>query len=101
MKSFGMQSGTHSEFVGKVTESLQGRELGKIVSLEATPQEVIVTFSKLGTSEIVYTCSAASAGGFHATLKGEKIAFTHRAFRSDMESKLAKVMEKLGATVSI
>lgn len=87
-----------SDFVQKVTESLSGRELGKIVTLNTAPSEVSIIFSKLGKSEVVYNLTS-SDNGFKCEFKSEKIALTHRPLRNDIESKLARVLEENGASV--
>ena len=99
MKSISMPVGDATGFVQKISDSLASRELGKIVSLSTKGNEILVKFSKLGTSEIKYRCAPSEKGGFVATLESEKIAFAHKVFRNDIEAKLASVMSKHGATI--
>ena len=100
IKSFSVQSGSANDFVKKVTDSLSGRELGKIASVSLSGEDVIITFSKLGKSEVIFSLNK-NDNGFKCIHKSEKISFTHKAFRSDIEGKLSKVLELNGAKVEI
>jgi hypothetical protein len=86
------------EFLAKVEAAIEGREIAKIVSFKGSPSEIVVIFSKLGTTEIKYEVKP-DGQGFAATLKSEKIALAHRPFKADIESKLMGVMERIGARV--
>ena len=96
MKGFASTEISISQFVTNVEAALAGRDLGEIVSFKQTGSELLVTFSKLGKSELRYSIENAS-GGFKAKLIAEKIALTHRPLKSDITSRLARVMEKHGA----
>ena len=98
IKSFSVSNFSVSEFIKKVSDSLSQRELGKIASVSLNGENVIITFSKLGKSEVVYTLKNLPEG-FECIHKSEKISLTHKAFRSDIESKLSKVLESNGAKV--
>jgi hypothetical protein len=98
IKSFSVQSGSANDFVKKVTNSLSERELGKIASLSLSGEDVIITFSKLGKSEVIFSLNN-DESGFKCIHKSEKISFAHKAFRSDIEEKLSKVLELNGAEV--
>ena len=100
MKTIHVIDCTPTVFAKKVTEAIASRSLGKIVNISATDSQILVKFSKLGSSEIIYECLASLPAGFKATLKSEKIAFAHRVFRADIEAKLAAVMEKQGAQIN-
>lgn len=100
IKSFSVSSGTANDFIKKVTDSLSGRELGKIASVSLSGENVVIKFSKLGTSEVIFNLNK-DTNGFKCTHQSEKIAFTHKAFRSDIEGKLSKVLELNGAKVEI
>lgn len=99
IKGFEVNGLALEEFVSKITDELAGRELGKIVSLKKDGADLLVVFSKLGTSEIRFQVETASQG-FKVALKSEKIAFAHKPFRAEMEAKLASVLTKNGAQVS-
>ena len=77
IKSFSVQFDTANNFVKKVTESLSGRELGKIATLSLSGENVIITFSKLGKSEVIFSINLAE-NGFKCIHKSEKISFTHK-----------------------
>lgn len=98
IKSFS-SSLSPTEFVTKATEALAGRELGKIVSMELQEAEMIILFKKLGTSKVFFSLTKDNSG-FTCEHKDEKIALTHKALRSDIEAKLAKVLESIGTQVS-
>lgn len=95
IKSF-EAAGSTDEFVTTISSELSKRELGKIVSLKKDGSDLLVVFSKLGTSEIRFQIDVVGQG-FKATLKNEKIAFAHRPFRGDIEAKLASILSKNGA----
>jgi|GEM_PF-591579 len=99
MKSIQTEGMNTQDFVDKMKGALEGREIGKIVSFRATASEIVVVFSKLGTTEITYSVAPAGTG-FMATLKNEKVAFAHKPFRTDMEAKLMHIMKKIGAKVN-
>jgi len=85
-----------SQFVKNVENALEGRDLGEIVSFKLSGNELFVTFSKLGKSELKYVIEGGTEG-FKAKLIAEKIALTHRPLKSDITARLARVMEKQGA----
>ena len=98
IKSFQVQNSTPQEFITKITDALSGRDLGKIVTMSTLENQVIIAFSKLGKSEVIFSLKS-EASQFSCEHKSEKIAFTHKALRSVIEAKLAKVLESAGATV--
>lgn len=100
MKSIELEAQAPQAFIQSVRAALEGREIGKIASFRVSDTEIAVVFSKLGTTELVYEVKP-KGSGFVATLKSEKVAFAHRAFRTDIEAKLRKIMEKCGAKVSV
>lgn len=99
IKSFSVPSGSANDFVKKVADSLAERELGKIASVSLSGEDVVITFSKFGKSEVIFSLSSHKDNGFKCIHKSEKISFTHKAFRSDIEEKLSKVLELNGAEV--
>ena len=99
IKSFQVQNSNSQEFIAKVTNALSGRDLGKIASMSVSGENMLISFSKLGKSEVVFAIVQEGAS-FTCTHKSEKIAFTHKALRNDIEAKLAKVLESVGATVT-
>ena len=53
---------------------------------------MIILFKKLGTSKVFFSLTKDNSG-FTCKHKDEKIALTHKALRSDIEAKLAKVLD--------
>ena len=99
IRSFSFDNADPAAFARAFTAALQGRELGRILSLTATPQSLVIKMSKLGTSELTYAVTQAADGRRTATLNHEKIALAHRAFRSEIERKLGKVLASCGASL--
>lgn len=99
MKTIESESQSPQAFIDGVRAAIEGREIAKIASFRVSPTEIAVVFSKLGTTELVYDVKTKGAG-FVASLKSEKVAFAHRAFRADIEGKLRRVMEKCGAKIA-
>jgi hypothetical protein len=98
IKSFQVQNASPEEFIRKITDALSGRELGKIASMSLSGNNIVVTFSKLGKTEVIFSLTKES-DKFTCNHQSEKVALTHRALRGDIESKLAKVLESVGANV--
>ncbi|WP_186643603.1 hypothetical protein [Fluviispira vulneris] len=99
IKSFAVESSSPADFIKKVTDSLAGRELGKIASMSVKENNIVIMFSKLGKSEVIFNIKNED-NGFSCTHSSEKIALTHKALRGDIEGKLAKVLESNGAKVT-
>lgn len=98
IKSFVVPNAAPQEFVDKISHALSGRDLGKMTTITLSGDNMLITFSKLGKSEVAFALVKEGAG-FSCSHKSEKIAFTHKALRNDIEAKLAKVLESAGATV--
>lgn len=98
MKAFDVTNKTPADFLASIEGALKGRTLGEIVSMRRDGKDVVIVFSRLGTSEVRYSV-AERDGGFRCEKTSEKIALAHRAFRGEIERKLGKVLEKLGARV--
>lgn len=88
----------NSNIIAAIRETMAGRSLGDIVSLDEEGGNLIVKISKLGTSILQFDRVDHLE---HAvfTLSTEKIAFAHRAFKDEVKSKLVHVIEKSGGTV--
>ena len=89
---------TLSEVISKIQSALSGRSLGDLVSFHEKPEGIEVTISKLGTSTLFFSAKKAKEG-FDLSLSQEKIAFAHKAFKDEVKSKLASVIEKAGGKV--
>lgn len=98
MKAFEVTGKSPADFLSAMQSALSGRALGEIVSIRRDGGDVVVAFSKLGSSEVRYRIVERDAG-FRCERTTEKIAFAHKAFRGEIEGKIAKLLEKLGARV--
>ncbi len=98
IKSFQVPNSTPQQFIEKISSALSGRDLGKIATMNLAGDNVLVTFSKLGKSEVTFAVKK-EGDSFRCDHQAEKIALTHRALRNDIEGKLARVLEAAGATV--
>lgn len=96
MQSFEVPGMDPGAFVERVRKELSGRELGEIVTLDLDGDELIVRFSRMGTSELRYALDVAD-GGFSARLAGERIALLHGAFRQTFEDKFEQIIAHVGA----
>lgn len=82
----------------KIMEKLGGRELGKMVSFNPTPEGLEVVISKLGTSRLSF--SKTENNGFAIfRLTEEKISLTHRAFKDEVQAKMRKIIVQAGGTI--
>jgi len=87
------------KIVKNLADSLEDRELGKICKFSLDGNDIVVTISKMGTSEIVFA-GKSSKDGMEFSLSKEKIAFTHRPFKDEVVDKIRKVVTGCGGTVS-
>jgi hypothetical protein len=100
MKSFETKTHSIHDFIKKIETALSGRDLGDITRFKLQGSELIVVFSKLGTTELKYKILT-SGDGFRAELLSEKVALTHRPLKADITARLARVMEKEGALCTL
>jgi len=98
MKTFTVETESCPAFAARVSTALSGRSLGSFVSVEGRDDKFIVRFDRLGKSEMEYAITPVGSG-FRAEAKRESIALAHRPFRSEIEGKLVKLVETLGARV--
>lgn len=95
MQSFDVDSGSPEAFTLRMREAMVGRALGSIATVTVACDELVLTVSRLGTSEVRFRTTP-SGTGFRAVRSGEKIALPHRPFREEMERKLEGVVRKAG-----
>ena len=81
--------------VTDIEESLSGRKLGKMVSLNLNDDEVHVAIKKLGTSTIRFK-SGNNGEAVTLDLIDQKIALAHRKFKDEVVEKIVKVIESCG-----
>ena len=96
MNNFRVRDIEPSKFVKKVRRVLMKSELGKVASFEEKGDQITITFSQLGKSHIYFDVEQ-EENAFLAKKTKEKIAFTHGAFRKDVEKRLSDLIVKLGA----
>lgn len=82
----------------RIMEKLGGRELGKFVSFHPTSGGLEVVISKLGTSKLEFS-KTENNGHSIFKLTNEKIAFAHKAFKSEVTEKMRKVILQAGGTI--
>ncbi len=93
------------EFHGSVEAFVEGarralRQLGfdDIVSIKARDNELIVRFSKLGTSELRFRV-VATESGFRSEPVRTRVAAFHAPFRRGFEDRFTEVLGRVGATI--
>lgn len=99
MKTIRLSEDSPEIFLKKIQKALSGKELGNIVSFLLEGEKLTIRFAGLGESKIWYDVSK-SQTGYEAIKQKEKIAFTHLAFRSGIESELRSLMERFGAEIT-
>ncbi len=96
MRRFTVADGDPAGFVERVREALTGRSLGELARIELEAGQIVVRFSRFGTTELRYDVSE-TGGGFEATLASEQVAPFHAPFRAEFEGKFEEIMRQLGA----
>ena len=96
---FQFKSKDANGIVDSIRNALGGRKLGDMVSFAMEGDNLVVTISKLGTSQLIFTKTDAE-DGLVFILSEEKIAFTHRAFKSEVKEKLCRVVEQAGGKIN-
>lgn len=79
-------------------EAMGGRQLADMVSFALDGDNIKVTISKLGTSVLNFLVTQ-KTDKTEIELGQEKIAFTHRAFKDEVKSKLVSIITKAGGKV--
>ena len=75
---------------------IQKGPMAKVVTFEEKDGDLLISFSQFGTSKIWYAIEPQDAG-FMATKKKEKVLFTHKVFRGEVEKYLKDIMTRIGA----
>ena len=81
-----------------IRDAMGGRDLAKIVDLQVTGGELIVTISQLGTSKLTFK-EKEEPDSLIYTLASEKIALAHRPSKNMVTKKILSVIEKAGGLV--
>lgn len=88
-----------NKFVEKMQKGIAKGALAGVVSMYEKGEQLVVEFSRLGTSKIFYNLSK-SESGFTANFIKEDIAFTHGVFRKEVENHLTMLMRRFHAEVN-
>jgi len=99
MRSFVVPGSEPAEFVERVRRELAQHGFADAVSLFVSGGELIVRFSKLGTSELRYVLKSLG-DGFQASLVAERISPFHLAFKRAFEEKFEQVVAYVGGQVN-
>ncbi len=79
-------------------EAMGDRALSKIVSFHLSGNTLTVKLSKLGTSTLEFKQELKDEGSQFLQTK-EKIALSHKALKSEVTSKIIRVIKKAGGIV--
>ena len=93
------KEGSPEEILSAIKEKLGGRKLGKMVTFELEGADLTVTIKKMGTSHLNFKNYSAD-NGVEWRLEKEKIALSHRAFKSEVLEKLTHVVEQTGGEIA-
>lgn len=86
------------KILANIKDAMAGRKLAEMVHIALTKGKLEVTISKLGTSTLTFS-EKEHEKSLEYHLTGEKIAFTHKAFKDEVTDKIVKVIEKAGGKV--
>ncbi len=83
-----------------IRTAMGDRKLAEIVQFSLESGRLEVKICKLGTSVLDFAeCETSS--GLEYALESEKIAFTHRALKDEVKSKIIQCIEKAGGQVKV
>lgn len=86
------------KIVDAIRKAMGDRALTEIVDFSVKQSDMIITISKMGTSTLTFS-RADNGDNVTFTMTGEKIAFTHRAFKGEVTDALVKIVKKAGGTI--
>lgn len=86
------------KIVAAIKKAMGDRALTEIVEFSVDNSNMIVTISKMGTSTLTFSRDDNGENAIF-TMTGEKIAFTHRAFKGEVTDALVKIVKKAGGTI--
>ena len=96
MDSFEFADQDAAKVTKKVTRLIRTGPMKSIVKFIHKTDQIEVVFSQFGTSKIFYDVEAAGEG-FKAKKSKEKVMFTHKAFRKEVEKYLSDILKRIGA----
>ena len=86
------------KIISAIKKAMGDRALSEMVDLSIEKSQMIITISKLGTSTLTFA-KEVNDDRVLFVMTGEKIAFTHRAFKGEVTDALLKIVKKAGGTV--
>jgi hypothetical protein len=86
------------KIISAIKKAMGDRALSEMVDLSIEKSQMIITISKLGTSTLTFA-KEVNDDRVLFVMTGEKIAFTHRAFKGEVTDALMKIVKKAGGTV--
>lgn len=86
------------KIISAIKKAMGDRTLSEMVEFEIDKNQMIITISKLGTSTLTFARLDETERMFFTKI-GEKIAFTHKAFKGEVTDALVKIVKKAGGTV--
>ena len=86
------------KIVAAIKKAMGDRALSEMVEFTINKTHMIITISKLGTSTLTFTKEDEEERVLFV-MTGEKIAFTHKAFKNEVTETLVKIVKKAGGTI--
>ena len=96
MHSFSVVGSSAPTFLEDVRRMLVERGLDDVASVRLDAGELVVRFSRLGTSELRFAVREHN-GGFVADFLGARVAPLHAPFRSAFEGRFEEILDRVGA----
>jgi len=96
MHSFAVAGSNARSFLERIRRVLGERGYDDIASVRIDDGELVVRFSRLGTSELRFAIRERE-NGFVADFLGARVAPLHAPFRSAFEGRFEEVLDRVGA----
>ncbi len=95
MRSFEVPEVDPDTFVERVRGELAGTDLSDVVRIEHLGDQLVVRFTRMGTSELRYDLLE-DGDGFRARLVHERIALMHIPFRDAFDRNFERLISRVG-----
>lgn len=99
MRGFAVPHLTPGAFVEKVRSAVADQDLDQMVRVTLRGDELVVSISRLGRSELRYRLTP-ERDGFRADLVAQRAAPLHTLYRQAFEETLAGLLDRVGATLT-
>jgi len=99
VRAFEVDGMNAEEFVQRAGAALAQRDLGDVVSVTREDEELVITLTRMGTSELRFTIESLP-DGFRATPGEQRISPFHAPFLGAFEQGFADVLAHLGARLA-